>query len=282
MRRFTTSDGLSLAYRDEGAGFPVLCLAGLTRNGVDFDPVLAAFGAEARTIRLDSRGRGASDRDPDFRNYTPAIEARDALELLDHLGLAQVAVIGTSRGGILAMLMALAAKERLLGIVLNDVGPVIEPAGIEAILTYVGLRPPEATLDALAARLAAQNATDFPGVGPARWRHWAAGVYAETPDGLELRYDPKIRDAILAQIEAGPPPDLWPVFDAFEGIPLALLRGANSRLLSAAAAAEMRARRPDMICAEIPGRGHAPFLDEPESLAAIGSLLALARAVPSP
>lgn len=278
MRHFASSDGLALAFRDEGAGLPVLCLAGLTRNGEDFAPMIAALPGPYRFIRLDSRGRGASDRDPDFRNYTPAIEARDALELLDHLGLARAAVIGTSRGGMLALLMAFAARDRILGIALNDVGPVIEPAGLDYILSYLGLPPPWPDLDEAAEALAARYARDFPGTGPREWRRWAAGGLEEGPGGLALRYDPRLRDALLAQAEAGPLPDLWPLFDALGDIPVAVIRGANSNLLAATTVAEMRARRPDLVAAEVPGRGHVPFLDEPESLAAISALLDRARA----
>lgn len=279
MRRFTTSDGLSLAFRDEGEGLPVLCLAGLTRNGDDFAPMIAALHGAARFIRLDLRGRGGSDFDPVPANYTPWIEARDALECLDHLGIARAVVIGTSRGGILAMLMAMAARERLLAVCLNDLGPVIEPAGLARIMGYVGLPPEARTLDAVARALAVANADGFPGVPLARWRDWAAGAFRETGEGIALRYDPRLRDALLKQAEAGPLPDLWLIFDALAGIPLGLVRGANSDLLSSATAAEMRARRPDMGLAEVPDRGHPPFLDEPEALALIRSLLDRARQV---
>jgi pimeloyl-ACP methyl ester carboxylesterase len=277
VRRFRTSDGLSLAYRDEGSGLPLLCLAGLTRNGDDFAAVAAAFRGEARIVRLDSRGRGGSDRDPNIMNYTPWIEARDALELLDHLGIARAAVLGTSRGGMLAMLMGMAARERLLGVILNDIGPVIEPAGLESVMSYLGLPPPDRSLDAAAVRLAGLHATDFPGVTPAAWRRWAAGGFRETAAGLELRYDPALRAALLRQAEAGPLPDLWPVFDALAGVPLALIRGANSNLLAAATAEAMQARRPDMLRVDVADRGHVPFLDEPRSLAAIREILGRAR-----
>ncbi len=279
MRRFTTSDGLGLAFRDEGAGLAVLCLAGLTRNMEDFDPVAAALAGQARVIRLDARGRGASDYDPNPANYHVTVEARDALELLDHLSIPRALVIGTSRGGMLAFLMGLAAHERLAGVVLNDIGPEIAPEGLAAIMAYVGLPPTDRDLDAAAARLRAQNALRFPGVALSAWRVWAARTYRPLPGGgLALRYDPAIRDALLAQAEAGPLPDLWPLFDGLAGIPLGLIRGANSDLLTAETAQRMRARRPDMRYAEIADRGHIPFLDEPGSLALIRAVLADAEA----
>ncbi|QDL91598.1 alpha/beta hydrolase [Paroceanicella profunda] len=274
QHRFTTSDGLSLAYHDTGAGLPVLCLAGLTRNSADFEPVVAAFGDAARIIRLDSRGRGASDHDPVIMNYDVRIETRDAIELIDHLELPQVAVIGTSRGGLIAMAMAAIVPDRLCGVALVDVGPELAPEGLAAIMPHVGVAPALPDLDAVAARLAEVNAARFPGVPPAQWRVWAEGGFTETPDGVALRYDPRLRDALLAQAEAGPLPDLWPLFDLLEGLPLALLRGANSDLLTAETAARMQARFPDMILAGIADRGHVPFLDEPASRAALSALLA--------
>jgi pimeloyl-ACP methyl ester carboxylesterase len=271
---FTTSDGLTLAYRDEGAGLPVLCLPGLSRNSEDFDPLVSAFAAEARIIRLDPRGRGASQPDPDFRNYSVPVEARDALELLDHLGIARAAIIGTSRGGILAMAIAAVAKPRLAGVVLVDIGPEIAPVGIARILGYLGLPPGFATLDEAAHAMAGTTADQFPGVSPAAWQTHLGRIWRETPEGLALRYDARLRDAFVEQMEGAGPGDLWPLFDALSGVPLAVIRGALSDILTAETAAAMLERRPDMIFAEVPDRGHVPFLDEPEAVAAIRALLA--------
>ncbi|GAB4382539.1 alpha/beta fold hydrolase [Albidovulum sp.] len=269
MRHFTADDGARLAYRDEGAGLPVLCLAGLTRNSADFDfmaPHLAGF----RLIRPDYRGRGASDW-TGAASYTVAREAQDALALLDHLGIDRAAILGTSRGGIIGMFLAATAHDRLLGLCLNDVGPVIERAGLARIMDYVGRNPAARTIEAAAARLPA-SMPGFANVGPGRWRDFAERLYRETPQGLVNRYDPALRESFLAAF-SGPPADLWPLFDACAGLPVALIRGAGSDLLSAQAAADMRARRPDMTFAEVPDRAHVPFLDEPEALAAIRSWL---------
>ena len=129
MARFTTSDGLSLHYTDEGEGLPILCLAGLTRTAADFDFVTPHLAGN-RLIKMDYRGRGQSDFDPNWENYALPVECRDVLELLDHLGLDKVAILGSSRGGLNAMGRAMGAKDRLRGVALNDVGPVIDPGGI--------------------------------------------------------------------------------------------------------------------------------------------------------
>ncbi|WP_101340953.1 alpha/beta fold hydrolase [Cereibacter azotoformans] len=266
---FTASDGARLAFTDEGEGLPLLCLPGLTRTGADFDHV-APHLPGVRLIRPDYRGRGASDW-TGAATYTVPQEARDALELLDHLGLAQVAILGTSRGGLIGMFLAAIAKERLTGLCLNDVGPEIERAGLEKIFAYVGRNPAFATHEDLAEALP-RLMTGFEQVPPDRWLAEARLHYGQGPDGLRITYDPTLREAFLAAFE-GEPADLWPLFDACAGLPLALIRGANSDLLSPASVAEMRRRRPDMIFAEVPGRAHIPFLDEPESLSAIRAFL---------
>lgn len=264
---FTTSDGLRLVYDDTGEGPPILCLAGLTRSALDFDYVLPHLTG-ARVIRLDYRGRGRSDHGRP-EDYTIPVETRDVVELLDHLGLDRAAVIGTSRGGLVAMLLAATAKARLAGVCLNDIGPEIAAEGMATIRNYIGVAPTEKTLAEAAAGIAARQ-PGFEGVPPERWASEAAHTYIETPDGLALTYDPELKRQVLAAADA-PPPDLWPLFDALSGLPFALIRGANSNLLAPETTAEMRRRRPDMIFAEVPGRGHVPFLDEPEALSAIAA-----------
>jgi pimeloyl-ACP methyl ester carboxylesterase len=264
MPHFTTADGLALHYTDQGHGLPVIALAGLTRNGADFDHV--APHLPVRLIRPDYRGRGQSDwADP--ATYTIPQEAADALALMDHLGLDRAAILGTSRGGLIAMLLAATAKDRLIGVALNDIGPEIAAAGLDVIKDYIGRNPPQKTYaEAAAAR--AKLWTHFADVPMDRWLAEVQAHYAQSPDGLVIRYDPRLRDAVL-DAGAQPVPDLWPLFDALQGLPLALIRGANSDLLTLQTADEMARRRPDMIRADVPGRGHVPFLDEPQALAAL-------------
>ena len=265
---FTLPDGTRIAFAVQGRGTPLLCLPGLTRNMADFDYVLPHLPGQI--IRMDYRGRGASDWTGPA-TYTVLQEAQDALALLDHLGVAQAAILGTSRGGLIGMLLAHLAKPRLLGLCLNDIGPVIERAGLQRIGTYVGRPPAARDLASHAARLKAFN-TGFANVPASRWLSEAAHQTVATVDGLELSYDPALREAFMAGMQA-PPADLWPLFDACAGLPLALIRGANSDLLSPATAAKMQRRRPDMGVATVPDRGHVPFLDEPESLTTLHAFL---------
>lgn len=266
MKKFKTSDGLMLAYDDTGSGTPVVCLPGLTRNSNDFN-FLAPHMEDVRLIRLDYRGRGESDYDPNWQNYSVPVEARDVVELLDHLGLPKAAMIGTSRGGMISMVLAMMAKDRLSGVLLNDIGPELDATGLALIADYIGRKPAYKTY-AEAAADRPNVMPDFANVPYERWLTEVSGQYFETDDGLTLRYDPKLRDAVIGTLTADAP-DLWPFFDAMADLPLALLRGANSNLLTLETTAEMRARRPDMVFAEVPDRGHIPFLDEQESLTTI-------------
>jgi len=274
MTDFTTPDGTRIAYDDRGEGVPLLCLAGLTRTMGDFSYVLPHL-PPCRVIRMDYRGRGASLW-TGAATYTVPQEAQDALALLDHLGVERAAVLGTSRGGMIGLLLAAMARPRLLGLCLNDIGPVIEAAGLARISDYVGRNPAVKTRAGLAAALPGAM-PGFANVPADRWLAEAELHYTQTPDGLRITYDPALREAFLAAL-AAPPVDLWPLFDACAGLPLALIRGANSDLLSAAIAAEMRRRRPDMLFANVPDRAHIPFLDEPEALAVLGAFLAAVMA----
>ena len=273
MPQFTTSDGLSLFYRDEGGGTPVLCLAGLTRNSADFN-WLAPHLTNSRLIRLDYRGRGQSDHAPDPKTYSIPREGQDAIELLDHLGLDRATIIGTSRGGLIAMVLAATHRDRLAGVVLNDIGPELSDAGLSRIMDYVGTTPPFPDLDSAARALMQGHAADFPGVPFARWRQQAEFMWFERPEGgIGLRYDPRLRETLTAPDAAGGAPDLWPLFDALAGLPLASIRGANSDLFSADCQARMQARNPGLITAVVPDRGHVPFLDEAQALDAIRAVL---------
>lgn len=274
--RFTASDGAGIAYADQGEGLPLLCLSGLTRNASDFDYMLPHLPPGWRVIRMDYRGRGASDW-TGAATYTVPREARDAVELLDHLGIGRAAVLGTSRGGLIGLFLAATARDRLAGLCLNDVGPRLDMGGLARIKDFVGRNPAAKSIEGFARALPLGN-PGMDNVPESRWLEEAQRhALPDGKGGLKINYDPALRESFLAAFE-GPPPDLWPLFEKCAGLPLALIRGANSDLLTADQAAEMRAARPDMIFAEVPDRAHIPFLDEPESVAALHAWLALVRA----
>ena len=266
MPEFHATDGARLHFADDGEGLPILALPGLTRNGSDFDYLAPHLPDSVRLVRMDHRGRGNSEwTGPE--TYTVQVETGDVTALLDHLGLDRVALIGTSRGGLISMVLGSIARKRLRGICLVDIGPEITASGLEAIRNYVGRNPTQETY-AEAAKMRAKLMDGFEHVPESRWEEEVRKHYVDSPDGLKINYDPALRDAFHSAASA-PAQDLWPLFNALEGLPLALVRGANSDILAPEVAQEMRRRRPDMIYADVPDRGHVPFLDEPEALATI-------------
>lgn len=267
MARFSTSDGISIHYEDQGSGLPVLCLAGLTRNARDFDFV-APYLPGLRLIRMDYRGRGQSGWAEDYSTYSIARESQDVLELLAHVGLDRVAILGTSRGGLIAMVLAATAKDRLLGVALNDVGPDLNMDGLAHIMTYLGVNPDAKTLDDYAAQRA--QMPGFANVPLDRWRQEVTHTFVETRRGVEINYDPHLRDAVIESLQSGETHDLWPLFTAIAPLPCAVIHGANSDLLTAQAVDKMAAAMPGLITAHVPDRGHVPFLDEPAALDALG------------
>ncbi len=268
MAHFTTSDGLALYYDDTGGAGPVvLCLSGLTRNSTDFDYVMPHLSG-ARVIRMDYRGRGKSAWAPDFTTYTLAREAADVLELLDHLNVARTAILGTSRGGLIALLLMDMAPERITGVCFNDVGPVVQTDGLEIILVFIGRNPVWKT-HSEAAQALSERMLGFANVPMTRWLQEATHHFVKTDTGLAINYDPKLRNAVLAEFDPkAPAGDFWPQYDALAGRPLAVLRGAASDILGADTYAEMQRRAP-IIATQVPDRAHVPFLDEPASLSAL-------------
>ncbi|MBV7378531.1 alpha/beta fold hydrolase [Maritimibacter dapengensis] len=264
-RDFTTPDGLKIAFKDDGEGLPVIALAGLTRTHRDFD-FLAPHLEGVRLVRPDYRGRGGSDW-AEWSTYAVPKEAGDIVALMDHLGIEKAAFIGTSRGGINAMFIAATAPERVIGACLNDVGPEISRGGLEAIDAYIGRNPADGTLEDVA-RARSETAVGFADVPLSRWIEEVERNYDVTPEGIRINYDPALRDSYLAAMAAGDA-DLWPLFDALAGKPVAVIHGEGSDLLLDAHVAKMKERRPDLRVAEVPSRGHIPFLDEPEALEVI-------------
>ena len=189
IQHFTAPDGVKLAYRDEGEGIPILCLSGLTRSGTDFD-YIAPYLADARLIRLDYRGRGQSDwADPS--TYAIPTEAKDVLCLLDHLKLPKAAIIGTSRGGMIAMYLAAHAKSRLSGVCLVDIGPTLEHAGLAFIKSYIGKNPSVSSYEKLAIARA-RFAKGFDNVPQSRWLEDVQKHFTLSTDGLKINYDPQL------------------------------------------------------------------------------------------
>jgi pimeloyl-ACP methyl ester carboxylesterase len=281
----TRPEGLRVYARDyaqEGAQSDrrpaLLCLHGLTRNSADFEDLASTLCAHQRVIAVDQRGRGRSDYDPDPGNYNLLTYVADTFALLDDLQISEFGLIGTSMGGLMAMLMASQQPARIRSVVLNDVGPVVETAGIARIQNYVG-KSDEITSWADAAALArANNGLAFPDLKDEDWLKFAARTFVEDEVGVpHLAYDAAISQPLVQDQTSAVPADLWPVFDAMLDIPTLVIRGATSDILSAQTVAAMATRHHNLVSVEVPGRGHAPMLDEPAALEAVQAFLAALR-----
>ena len=274
---WTSDDGLQLHYRDYAGPLdrpPVLCLHGLTRNARDFDNLAERLAGDWRVITVDFRGRGQSDYDPDPNRYIPPTYAKDVLQLMNHLSIPEAAFIGTSLGGVVAMIIAAIAPERIAGALLNDVGPQLSAAGIERIRTYVGKPVLFASWDDAAQGFAAKYGDVHPAYGDEEWLAYAKRVARQTDGGIELDYDMAVAKPFMAMDEnTASAIDAWPLFRALSGRPVTILRGALTDLLSAEVAERMRQEVPGAELVTVPDVGHPPDFDEPESIAAVDRLL---------
>jgi pimeloyl-ACP methyl ester carboxylesterase len=263
----------SRVYPAPAAGAPVLlCLHGLMRNSRDFEELATRLAARYRLIVPDMRGRGLSARDPDPNNYQIPVYLGDVLRLLAGLGAARVTVIGTSMGGLMAMVLAVTQPALVSGIVLNDVGPEIELAGLERIRGYAGKAAPvRSWVDAIA-QVRSTYSDAWPGLSDERWEKIVRLSYRANAQGVpEVDADPRIAELLSnSQVAA---PDLWPLWGALK-VPILAIRGAQSDILSAATLERMQRAKPDLKALTVPNRGHTPLLDEPECAAAIDEFLA--------
>ena len=275
---FRSRDGLQLHYRDYAGApdaTPVLCLHGLTRNGGDFAPVAAQLAGRRRVIAPDQRGRGRSQYDPQWLNYHPLTYVDDMWLLLQYLSIDRVVAIGTSMGGLMAMLMAAARPSLFAGIVLNDIGPELDPVGAARIREYAGRLPPVASWHDAVEQMKLMFGEALPDYSEDRWLEFTHRTFLVGPDGSpQLAADPRIGDALRA---IHPPPGaaqaMWFAFASARHIPILALRGAHSDLLSQATFERMQREHPKLTAVTVPNRGHPPQLDEPECVEAIEKFL---------
>lgn len=272
---FESQDGLKLYYRDFGAentGTPVICLPGLTRNSRDFEDLANYLSARRRVITCDFRGRGYSEYDENWENYHPLTYVQDTWTLLDHLGIDKIIVVGTSLGGLCAMVMATTQGERVAGVVMNDIGPEINPAGIERVREYTGRVPPVSSWDEAAEQSKEIYGDWLPGLSDEDWKKMAWRAYRENEKGVpHLDMDPNIGEAVRkVGAQKGDP---WALFDSFKDKPVTLLWGVMSDILTKDIIDKMTAKKPDLNVVAVPNRGHVPLLDEPECRAALDAFL---------
>jgi pimeloyl-ACP methyl ester carboxylesterase len=274
---FKATDGLNLHVSVYGAAngrTQLVCLPGLTRPARDFDTLARDIHSaqNRRVICVDYRGRGSSDWDPDWTHYAIPNEQADILTVLAQLGVERAHFLGLSRGGLHGILLGAARPDLVASLVLDDIGPVVETAGLAKIKDYVGRLPLLRNWDAALAHFKAGMGDKFTGLSEADWLTYAQNTLIQTPQRLRLSYDPQIARTLDAFDPAVPLPDLWVPFCAIQA-PIFALRGENSDVLSAETLVEMAARHPRCQTHVVPGQGHAPMLLDGATLERIGAFI---------
>jgi pimeloyl-ACP methyl ester carboxylesterase len=277
----TAQDGLKLHVRAYGAraatALPVVCLPGLARTAADFDPLARALTAKTQPARyvlaIDYRGRGLSGYDHDADNYSLRVELADLLTVLTALGIGRAVFVGTSRGGLITMLLGTARPAAIAGVVLNDIGPVIETPGLLRIKGYVGRLPQVKSFEEGAEFLRRLFSPQFPALSPDEWMAQAQRTFREEGGRIVPDYDPKLARVLRDVDIERPPPPLWKEFDSLARMPMLIIRGANSDLLSPATFEAMRARRRQCEALVAPDQGHAPLLSDDDTIARIGAFV---------
>jgi pimeloyl-ACP methyl ester carboxylesterase len=276
----TAQDGLRLHVRAHGtrasSALPVVCLPGLARTGADFEDLALVLSSdrERLVLALDYRGRGKSQYDRNPANYNLQVELADLLAVLTALGIGRAAFVGTSRGGILTMLLAVARPTAIAGCVLNDIGPVIEPMGLMRIKSYVGKLPQPASFREAADILQRLFGSHFPKWEDADWLAFARRTFKEANGRLVADYDERLARTLAGLTPDRPLPPLWKEFDALARLPVMVVHGSNSDILSQATVAAMRERRSSLDVVEVPDEGHAPRLTEAQTASRIAEFIA--------
>lgn len=277
----TAPDGLKIHARCYGArpfeGLPVVCLPGLSRTTADFDDLAMMLAQDAErprfVVAIDSRGRGLSDYDRDPKNYSFAVELADVLAVMTALEVTPAVIVGSSRGGLLAMLMGAVRPMGIAGVVLNDIGPVIDPKGLMRIKSYIGKLPQPKDLAEGAALLRRMFSGQFPKLTEEQWNAFARRSWTVTDGPLVPTYDPKLSTTFDGIDIEQPLPPVWKEFHTLTNVPLMVIRGANSDLLTAETVAAMREGHPDLEAMDVPDQGHTPLLAEPDTIGRIAAFV---------
>ncbi len=277
-RFITAADGLKLHVVEYGdprsPRLPVVCLPGLSRNAQDFTELATTLAGDRHVLALDLRGRGQSGYDPDPTHYVVDVETEDVVTVLTAFAATPAIIVGTSRGGLVAMTMAKKHPGLLAGVVLNDIGPVVGMAGLMRIKGYVGKLPPPKNYHEAAAMLRGASGGQFPNLTEADWLTAAHRAFREHNGQLVTNYDPALTRTLRDVEPDEPYPTLWPQFEALAGVPVMVVHGALSDILTAATVKEMQAHRPDLEVAVVADQGHAPLLADALTIGAIAAFAA--------
>ena len=284
---YSAGDGLKLHARVYGEpaedSLPVVCLAGLTRNARDFHELALHLSRDPagprQVVAFDYRGRGQSDRDPNWKNYDPIVEAGDINQGLIALNIEHAAFIGTSRGGLVIFVLAAMRPTALKAVVLNDIGPVVDGAGLAQIRAYLERAPKPASIEEAIAIQRAANGTSFPALEAGDWERLVGAVYRIEGGRPVPDFDAALLNPLKDIDLNAPLPELWPQFDGLRNVPVLAIRGGNSKLLSAQTLTAMAQRHPRLQAITVEGQGHAPLLETGDLPARIAAFLDKAEGV---
>lgn len=279
---YSAPDALKLHARVYGSPrtdrLTAVCLPGLTRNARDFHELALSLAAERQVVVFDYRGRGQSAWDPDWRKYNLQVETADVLAGLIALGVEKGVFIGTSRGGLVIHLIAAIRPSLLAAVVLNDVGPALDGEGLAHIRAYLERAPKPRSFEEAVAIQRAVHGSAFTALTAADWERMVTALYRHENGDIVADFDPGLLKVLKAFDLNKPLPELWPQFEGLKGVPLLVIRGANSKLLSQQTLAEMARRHPDCRTVTVEGQGHAPLLETGALPGLIGDFIAGADA----
>ena len=284
--RCRSADGLTLAGRLYGTPdsnkLPLLCLPGLTRNSKDFHVLARALSGERfghrQVLALEFRGRGDSDRDSDWSRYDPAVELDDVCVALRHSGIDRYAILGTSRGGLVGLLLALTEIDNIAALILNDVGPAIETKGLARIRNYVSAAVCPDDWPAAVQAVKAVNGRYFPHFTDDDWLRFAMQIYRQVDGQPAIDFDPAIAHTLEKLDLEQPLPALWDVFDGLLTLPVMVIRGENSDILSEDTVDKMAACHPEFQTVTVADQGHTPVLWDDDIIQRIAQFLEAADA----
>ncbi len=274
-----TQDGVRLHVREYGDAksplIPIVCLPGLTRNAADFDDLSRYLTRDIsrRVLVLESRGRGGSEWAKKPEDYSIPVEVGDLIHMLDILAIKRAIFVGTSRGGLLTMVLAAMRPDLIVASVLNDIGPVIETAGLLRIKSYVGKSVLLPDFSVATAALSRSHGPFFPALSAEDWDVFARGTWSEGEGGLSLSYDPALSSTLKDYDPAVPAPDLWPLWNALATKPCLIIRGELSDLFTDETAQKMAQGHSRCAIHVVPGQGHAPLLRDQPTLQAIAGFI---------
>ena len=277
-----TMDDLTIRGRDYGdrlsANIPLVCLPGLTRSTRDFDALATYISHDEerprRVLALDYRGRGQSDYDPDWTNYNPLTEAQDILNAVTAAGLTEFALLGTSRGGMIAMLLGALRPTVLSGVILHDIGPTLDLTGLLKIKNYISNMPKPRNWRDAADIMKTVHKSSFPQYTDDDWQKAAHLTFADKQGQPVIDFDPALINTLQSISADDKSPDLWPQFLSLRAKPLLVIRGGRSDLFSAETLETMDRAHPTMKSVTVQDEGHVPNLMHPPVVAAIRALLA--------